>query len=252
MNMSLEKKIAVGLGAVLVLLLGVGFVSYRSTTNLIGREVRAAQTHQVRETIEHLLYLMEDIEDKQRLDLLTGENQYLQSYREMGQNMEEVLHKLADITRDSQIQQEQLLALRRLIDLRLAQLKEAIDLRDAGRIVMRSEQIVRQYAGKETMDKILMVLGKMREQEQVLLINWSKQADRAASFTMSFIVGGTFLTIVLALGGGGRILYDLSKRRQAERDVLAGRAREALILRSCARCDVLCKALGGLRCIVGE
>ena len=55
MNISLEKKIGVSLGAVLVLLLGIGFVSYRSTTDLIDREVRAAQTHQVRETIEHLL-----------------------------------------------------------------------------------------------------------------------------------------------------------------------------------------------------
>ncbi len=231
MNMSLEKKIGVGLGAVLVLLLGIGFVSYRSTTDLIDREVRAAQTHQVRETIEHLLYLMEEVEDKQRLDLLTGENQYLQFHLEMGQNVQAVLHDLADLTRDSQIQQEQLRALRRLIDLRLAQLKETIDLRNAGRIEA-GEQRIRTHTGKETMDKILMVLGKMREQEQVLLINWSKQADGAASFMYVLIIGGTVLTIVIALGGGWLIFYDLSKRRQAEREVFAGRAREALIFRT--------------------
>ena len=154
MNVSLEKKIAVVLGAVLVLLLGIGIVSYRSTTDLINREVRAAQTHQVRETIEHLLYLMEDVEDKQRLDLLTGENQYLQFHREMGQSVEAVLHDLTDLTRDSQIQQEQLLALRRLIDLRLAQLKEAIDLRNAGRIDANELKVL-MHTGKETMDKIL-------------------------------------------------------------------------------------------------
>ena len=231
MNMPLEKKIAVGLGTVLVLLFGIGIVSYWSTTDLIGREVRVAQTHQVRETIERLLYLMEDIEDRQRLDLITGEHQYLQSYREAGHNIEEVLQDLSNMTRDSQLQQNQLLALRHLIDLRMAQLKEAIDLRDTGRIDAK-EQIVRQYVGKETMDKILLVLGEMREQEQILLTNWSKQADRAASFTLSFVVGGTFLTIMLALGGGWLIFYDLAKRRQAEKDVLAGRAREALILRT--------------------
>ena len=231
MNISLEKKIAVGLGAVLVLLLGIGLVSYWSTTDLIGREVRVAQTHQVQETIERLLYLMEDIEDRQRLDLLTGEHQYLQSYREAGRNIDEVLHNLSDMTRDSESQQAQLLVLRRLIDQRFAQLKEAIDLRDAGGI-NANEQIVRQHLGKVTMDKILLVLGEMREQEQVLLTDWSKQADRAASFTLSFVIGGTFLTIVLAIGGGRRILYDLSKRRQAESDVLASRAREALILRA--------------------
>ena len=231
MNMSLEKKIAVGLGVILVLLLGIGLVSYWSTTDLIGREARVAQTHQVRETIERLLYLMEDIEDRQRLDLLTGEHQYLQSYPEAGHNIDEVLHNLSDMTRDSESQQAQLLVLRRLIDQRFAQLKEAIDLRDAGGI-NANEQIVRQHAGKETMDKILMVLDEMREQEQVLLSNWSKEADGAASFTLSFVVGGTLLTFLLALGGGWLIFYDLSKRRQAEREVLAGQAREALILRT--------------------
>src|SRR4029077_14691251 len=231
MNMSLEKKIAVGLGAVLILLFGIGFASYWSTTDLINREARVAQTHQVRETIEHLLYLMEDVEDKQRLDLLTGENQYLQSYREAAHRIDEVLHNLTDLTRDSQIQQAHLLALRRLIDLRFAQLKHAIELRDAERIAAH-EQIVRQHAGKETMDTILMVLGKMRDQEQVLMLTWSKQADGAAAFTYALIIGGTVVTLVLAIGGGALILYDLSKRRQAEKALRAGQAHQTLILRT--------------------
>ena len=231
MNISLEKKIGVGLGAVLVLLLGIGIVSYRSTTDLINREVRAAQTHQVRETIEQLLELMEDVEDKQRLDLLTGENQYLGFYQEMGQNVEAALHDLTDLTRGSQIQQEQLLALRRLIDLRLEQLKESIDLRNAGRFEV-NEQKALQHVGKETMDKILLVLGKMREQEQVLFINWSKKADRAASLVHGLIISGTVLTILLTFVGGWRVLYDLSKRKRVERDVLEVRARQELILRT--------------------
>jgi PAS domain S-box-containing protein len=231
MNISLEKKIAVGLVAVLVLLLGIGLVSYRSTTDLIDREVRVAQTHQVRETIEHLLSMMEDLESTQRIDLLTGESQYVQLYREMGQSMEEALRSLTDLTSDNQTQPQHLLALRSLIDLRLAQLKNVLDLRDTGKIDAK-ELKVRLHAGKETMDKIKMALGEMRDQEQVLLTNWSRQADRAASFTLSLIIGGTFLTIVLAIGGGMLIFYDLSKRRQAEREVLAGQAHQALILRT--------------------
>lgn len=231
MDMSLEKKIGVGLVAVLVLLLGIGFISYRSTTDLIDREVRVAQTHQVRETIEHLLSLMEDIESTQRIDLLTGESQYLQSYREVGHSVEEALRDLTDLTLDNQTQQQHLLALRSLIDLRLVQLKNVIDLRDTGKIEP-NELKFRLRVGKETMDKIKMALGEMQDQEQVLLTNSSKQAVRAASLTLSLIIGGTFLTIVLAIGGGALIFYDLSKRRQAERDVLAGQARQALILRT--------------------
>ena len=174
-----------GLGAALILLLGVGFVSYRSTTNLIDRETRVAHAHQVREAIAHL---MEDLETKQRTDLLTGENHYLESYREAGHSMEAVLDNLADLTRDNRTQQEQLLALCRLIDLQFKQLEEVIDSRNAGRI-QESEQMVRLRTGTETMDKSKIVLGKMREQEQVLLTNWSKQADGAALFTLALIVG---------------------------------------------------------------
>ena len=89
-----------------------GSCSYRSTTDLIDREVRVAQTHQVRETIEHLLSMMEDLESTQRIDLLTGESQYVQLYREMGQSMEEALRSLTDLTSDNQTQPQHLLALR--------------------------------------------------------------------------------------------------------------------------------------------
>jgi len=231
MNISLEKKIGIGLVAVLVLLLGFGFISYRSTADLIDREVRVAQTHQVRETIEHLLSLMEDLESTQRIDLLTGESQYLQSYREVGQSVEGALRDLTDLTSDNPTQQQHLLALRNLIDVRLTQLKSGIGLRDTGRIDAKDLK-VRLHAGKETMDKIKLTLGEMQDQEQVLLTNSSKQAVQAASLTLSLIIGGTFLTIVLAIGGGVLIFYDLSKRRQAERDARAGQAHQELVLRT--------------------
>jgi len=228
---SLEKKIAVGLVVVIILLLGRGYVSYRSTADLIDRDVRVAQTHQVRESIERLLYQMEDIEDAQRLDLFTGENHFLLSFPEANRSIDDVLRSLDALTSDDQTQQQHLLTLHHLINQRLTQLKDMIELRNAGRIEADDER-ARQYAGKETMDKILMVLGNMREQEQTLLVNWSKQADNAASFTYALNIIGTFGTIVFAVGGGWLIFYDLSKRRQAETAVRMGQARQDLILHS--------------------
>jgi PAS domain S-box-containing protein len=230
-TISLESKIAASLGATLILLFIMGLVSYWNTTDLIDREVRVAHTHQVREAIEHLLYLMEDVEDRQRLDLLTGEDQYLHSHREAGKNIDAKIQNLTDLTSEDQAQQTHLLALRGLIDLRLAQLKESIELRNTGRL-KPDEQRAQQHAEKNTMDQILMVLSKMQDREQTQLLTWSKQADQAASFTLAFIVGGTFLTIGLAIGGGALIYYDLSKRRQAEKTAMIGQARQTLILHS--------------------
>ncbi|HEU5408773.1 MAG TPA: PAS domain-containing protein [Nitrospira sp.] len=230
-RVSLEKKLAVGLGAALILLLGIGIISYRSTADLIVRESRVVQTHEIRETIEQLLLLVEDLESRQLIDLLTGERQYLQSYREKSQSIEAALRTLADQTLESQVQRQHVLTLRRLIDLRVTQFRTLIDLKDAEKIDI-DEMKLRLDTGTETMDKIKVVLGKMREQEQMLLAGWSKQTDSAAAFTLSLIFGGTLLTIILASGGGLVIFYDLAKRRQAEKAVTVGHARQALILRS--------------------
>ena len=230
-NISLEKKIAVGLAAVLVLLIGVGVVSYRSTSDLIDREAKVLRAHEMRAGIDRLFSMVEDLEATERIDLLTGEKEYLSSYGETRHTMDALLLTLTDLTSDNQTQQEHLLALRRLIDQRLAQFKTLIDLRDAGRIEA-SDLTVRLHAGKETMDKIQAVMGEIQAQEQLVLTGSSKQAGRAASFTLAMIVGRTFLTIILAIGGGMLIFYDLSKRRQAEKDLIAERTRQDLILRS--------------------
>ncbi|MDF0668496.1 MAG: PAS domain-containing protein [Nitrospira sp.] len=230
-QVSLEKKLAVGLGAAFILLLGIGIVSYRSAADLIDHESRVVQTHEIRETIEQLLLLLEDLESRQLIDLLTGERQYLQSSREKRQTIEAVLRTLAAQTLDSQVQREHVLTLHRLIDLRLTQSRTVIDLRDVDKIDIH-EMKAHLDAGTETMNKIKVVLGKMREQEQMLLAGWSKHTDSAAAFTLSLIFGGTLLTIVLAGGGGLVIFYDLAKRRQAETAVMVGHARQALILRS--------------------
>lgn len=230
-QVSLEKKIAIGLGAALILLLGIGIISYRSTTDLIDRESRVVHTHEIRETIEQLLFLMEDLESTQQIDLLTGERHYLQSYPAKSRNIEAALRTFADQTSGSQVQRQHVLALRRLIDLKLAQFRTLIDLGDARKINV-NELKVHLYDGTETMNNIKVVLGKMREQEQMLLAGWSKQTDSAASFTLSIILGGTLSAIVLAIGGGLVIFYDLAKRRQAEKAVMVGRARQDLALRS--------------------
>lgn len=230
-QVSLEKKIAVGLGAVLIILLGIGIISYRSTADLIDRETRVVQTHEIRETIEQLLFLMEDLESRQQIDLLTGESHYLQSYRAKSPNIEAALRTLADRTSGSQVQRQHVLTLRHLIDLRLAQFRTLIDLGDIRKIDV-NELKVHLYDGTETMNNIKAVLGQMREQEQILLASWSKQTDRAASFALSIILSGTLSTIVLAIGGGLMIFYDLAKRREAEKAVMVGHARQDLILRS--------------------
>ena len=143
-----------------------------------------------------------------------------------------MLHNLTDLTQDSQIQQEHLLALRRLIDLRLAQLKEAIDLRNAGRIEA-NEQIVRQHAGKETMDKILMVLGKMRDQRAGSVDQLVEAGRQGGLVHVRARYRRNLRDPCACYRRRSADLYDLSRRRRVERELLAGaRPAKTLILRT--------------------
>lgn len=228
---SLEKQIAVGLVVVLVLLLGIGVASYWVTINLIDREAQVTQAHQTHERIEHLLYLMKDAEDRERLDLLTGEDLYLPSYHETDRDIKAMVKSLTNLITDDPVQHTHLLELRHLIDLRLTQLKETIELRNTGQLTPDRLR-ARLRTGKEIMDHILTILSTMREQQHVQLVTWSKQADQAASFTLMFIIARTFLMIGVVIGGTALLYYGLSKRRKAEKVIRISQARQALILDS--------------------
>lgn len=233
MSMTLEKKVATGLGGALILLIGLGVVSYRSATALVDREARVTHANQVREAIEHMKLLVARADVTEKADFVPSHAKNDGSAPGVDP-VRTLAGRLARLTQDDPGQREQVGVLRRLIDGDMPQSGQSdgsIASRESGMTHARPP-VVQARATEETLNRIARILEAIRTQEERNLTAWSKQADRAASFTMALMIGGSVLTLLLTGGGGALIFYDLAKRRRAENAVRVKQAYQDLILRS--------------------
>ncbi|HEY1096727.1 MAG TPA: CHASE3 domain-containing protein, partial [Alphaproteobacteria bacterium] len=130
-NFGSDFAIAVGLAAVLLFFIGSGFVAYSNTRSLIDGNRQVAHTHEVLLALSDILSIMKDAETGQRGYVLTGEERYLEPYRQALARIAERVNDAAELTRDNQTQQERIPAVKAHINAKLSELNQTIALRRA-------------------------------------------------------------------------------------------------------------------------
>ena len=123
------KKLALGFGLALALLLIVGGVSYWSINSLIENANWVAHTHQVLENLEAVISLLKDAETGQRGFVLTRQDRYLEPYQAALVNLDQRVKELRRLTEENDDQQRRIDSLEPLIKQKLEELRETIDLR---------------------------------------------------------------------------------------------------------------------------
>ena len=109
---TVEKKIAMGFGFTLAILLVVGVVSYRNTRKLIRDSNAVAHSHDVQDELDNTLSTIVEAETGQRGFLLTGEDSYLAPYREAKAQVDAQLSELGHLVQNDPPQRVRFLALR--------------------------------------------------------------------------------------------------------------------------------------------
>jgi CHASE3 domain sensor protein len=200
-NLTVNKRLLAGFGlAAFTLILVAGF-SYHNANLLIGTERWVTHTHQVRTELADLLSELKDAETGQRGYLLTGEESYLEPYKGALTTIETTFDDVKKLTLDNPDQQRRLAAIGALIESKLAELKQTIDLRrtqgfDAAlKVVLTNE-------GKTYMDQMRNFVAEADHEEQTLLERRSEEARASSDMTMSVILwGGLIGTILVGLIG---------------------------------------------------
>jgi methyl-accepting chemotaxis protein len=208
-NLTIGKKLVTGFGVAALTLLLIATISYRNATLLVDTERWVAHTHQVRIELADLISIIKDAESGQRGYLISGEESYLEPYKAAVAAIKTTLADVKKLTSDNPNQQRRLSAVTPLIDSKLAELKQTIDLRK-GQGFDAALKILLTNEGKIYMDQIRLILAEADQEEQTLLQQRTDEARTSADMTMSALLWGGLLGTVIVLAIGWLISKSLS------------------------------------------
>jgi methyl-accepting chemotaxis protein len=195
------RRIAAGFTLSFLLLVGIGTVAYRTIETLTSANGLVTHTHVVLEHIAAVLGLLTDAETGERGYIITGEEAYLEPYRHSIASLEADVKDLRELTADNSNQQKRLADAQTLIDERLRQFKETIDLRRAGGIEAAGKAILT-GTGKRTMDQLRGIMAEMGNEENSLLKRRLEEVQDASSRGRSVLIYGTLLCLLLVTAAG--------------------------------------------------
>ncbi|MEH2237440.1 response regulator [Nostoc sp.] len=200
-RLKIGTKIGISFALSLATLTTIGLISYQSTNELIETSRQESHTYQVLSQLEDLNLQVTNAETGQRGYILTGEQRYLEPYNAAIQVLNQKVNELQRLTADNPNQQSRLDVLQSLIDQKLAELKETIDLRQ-NQGFEAAQKVVLTDRGKQLMAEIRKVIQTMKTEENKLLEQRSDKAQAAAQKTLASIVYSIPLfSLLLALVG---------------------------------------------------
>ncbi len=176
----------------------IGVLGRRSVRVQAASAELVAHTLQVRSRSEALLAALTDAETGQRGYLLTGDESYLEPYRNGRAEAPALLVTLRALTADSLVQQERLTALQPVMEEKLAELQRTVELARQGKSV-EALAIVRTDQGKAAMDRIRTIVASLQKTEQELLAARTADWEYQTATSFSVLVGGSTLLMVLML-----------------------------------------------------
>ena len=198
MRWTIGKKLMAGFGLALTILIIIGSVSYRSMATLLETANSVTHTHEVLTKLESVISLLKDVETGQRGYLITGDARYLEPYDAAISKVKRVYEEVKDLTKDNPGQQGRLDLAMPLIEKKLAELRETIELRK-GVGFEAALEVVLTNRGKTIMDDIRVVIGAMQEEERRLLSDRSVAAQANVRNTQVVILLSTVGAFVLLL-----------------------------------------------------
>ncbi|MBI3197782.1 MAG: response regulator [Rhodospirillales bacterium] len=192
----LDPLVAIGLAVALVFFLLSGAFGYRSLQTLRDNHLRAGHSLDVLAALNELLSSLQDAETGQRGFLITNNDRYLEPYNAALTTVSPWLDEIARLTRDTPTQQARLPRLRRLVDAKLAGLKDSIELRRT-RSYDEAVAIVVSGRGKADMDAIRAEIAAMEQEEVDRHARRVAETDGAYAAASASTVVSDLLSILL-------------------------------------------------------
>ncbi len=208
---ALRDRIA--LASVMLLLVVNGIAGSQYTQRLRSHTNLVEESHSVLGSLDYLECQIQAAESGQRGFLITGEEEYLETYERVSSNVEALVKDLGHLVPANSSAKEQVALLDALIQQKMAELASTISARRVSGFDAAKE-IVLNHSGKSTMDAIRSSLKSLRTMERSSM--GQREMAAASTYVTSLVVGivSTLAGLVLVIS----ILYLLQhNRRRAEK-----------------------------------
>jgi signal transduction histidine kinase/ActR/RegA family two-component response regulator len=214
--LSTERKVRLGFAFALACLAVIGVVSYLSVVRLKQNAAWVEHTHQVLSSLELLLAAATDSETAERGYVITGDEGYLEPYRQAAAVIDSQMRHLRELTADNRAQQQRLDSVMALVTDRLGNLRAVIELRkDQGFAAAQGEILTGK--GKQFHDRIRRLIGQMEDTETSLLKEREQRTKQSSTLAQAVIFGGGFLACGLVSLALWAIRRDFAGRARSDR-----------------------------------
>ncbi|MBI9067836.1 MAG: CHASE3 domain-containing protein [Salinivirgaceae bacterium] len=159
-KLTIGYKIAIGFAIILSMFVIVSVITLRNQNNLAENADWVTHTHQVITVIEGISGSLKDAETGQRGYIITGVDEYLEPYKDALKSIDSELVELKQLTSDNAEMQQNIIELKGLINKKLEELDQTINLRKNKGFQTAQEVVITNH-GKIVMDQIRGVLNEM-------------------------------------------------------------------------------------------
>ena len=198
----------------MVLLMVLGWLSYRSTMQLVETSQWVTHTHEVLANLQAILADVGAAEGGHRGYLLTGDEKYLEPYRSALEEINEHISKARQLTRDALIQQRRLDQVESLVQQRRRFMTDVLEQFAHDRAA--AAESIRSGKGRELSEQIRAVIEQMEDTERQLLVRRQREVAASVKRSMQAITGGGMVSLLLLLGVFWRLKLEIRERRNAE------------------------------------
>lgn len=231
MQLSLERKTEIAIALLLTLLLGIGFVAYRNSTEFMADSAQVSHSREIRGNLQRILSLVEEIETSQRGYIITGDSSFLAPYQKAVDKIEERLTQVRALVLKEPELHPQLDTLTGLVRSRVAFAAESIELRRSKGFAA-ARDLVASGKGQLEMDHIRTLIVEMRDAERIQLLEHSQRTSALAQSTITVAQAGSALAVFIALVIGIAYRWGLTARRLSEQALQKSLAKQTLVMRA--------------------
>lgn len=214
---SINRIADIGFALVLLSLVGVNIFTYSNIIGFMNVSQKIETNNNVLLGLKTLLSTLQEAEGGVYGYVITGDDSFLDLYRQAGRTAEGQTKTLSMLVLDNPEMKTQVELLPPLVSEKMVVLAEAVELRDDPRFKLKRAASL-SVRGKDVMDDIRRIISNLEADHRAALYENERTAEHAGQRETLIIVFGTMLAFVVILFARIIVRSHISERRKIEHE----------------------------------